>query len=423
MDLSLIANIDNIVTSNQFLREQKEQLESVYNAGSPLNKAQQMSDSLMMSKQRKPMVIEYYKEKGKIESVEMYINPQRLNVSTQKVKSKAYTRGGIFYHHWGDDHWNMQLSGTVGLAGMKGIEQLEKIYHYSGTLLRYKDAGPTIVSGVQQEYEVINYEDPFAAFDYILANNVDEDIVEKIRQSVADTINNKANSGDRQLLSKAKSAQLALQLMQNYANLIKLAKNTSKYSNLYIDLNAYINKNNLKNQYTSFEKVYQEAQKRVKQTFSNYHPQLKVLIAFDLAKSLYGMDNSDISFNILSELGDTLDNYSYSNGSLYISNISNSQHDIAQARTNALKQYIKEVQEFNQQSILSQNDIYNGYSDIADEIEDEWRPRQVFIYFEDRVYIGHFDSFNWARVAENPLIQYDLKFTITRQIIVTSTQN
>jgi hypothetical protein len=45
---------------------------------------------------------------------------------------------------------------------------------------------------------------------------------------------------------------------------------------------------------------------------------------------------------------------------------------------------------------------------------------KVWIYFEDRVYIGHFNSFSYQRVAETMNINYEMKFTVIRMIIVTS---
>lgn len=104
------------------------------NDDQPLAEAQRISDQLMAVKQRRPMTFEWEIEKGKWATTTLYINPQRLSMQTQKLKSKAITRGGIFYHHWGDDHWTMSLSGTTGLAGMKGILRLEEAYKASGML-------------------------------------------------------------------------------------------------------------------------------------------------------------------------------------------------------------------------------------------------------------------------------------------------
>lgn len=135
------------------------------NEDSPLTDAQRMADIRSQTQQKRPLVFEYpyldsnYKVAWK--SVELYINPERISIGTAKIKSKHVTRGGIVYHHWGDDHGSLSLAGTTGLAGMKGIQQLEEIYHASGTLLRYGKHGPEKINltGVK-DFEVIDYNDP-----------------------------------------------------------------------------------------------------------------------------------------------------------------------------------------------------------------------------------------------------------------------
>jgi hypothetical protein len=87
---------------------------------------------------------------------------------------------------------------------------------------------------------------------------------------------------------------------------------------------------------------------------------------------------------------------------------------------NALKSYITEVQTWNENNKIKPSEAAEGWQDVQDELVDEWLPRQVFIYFDDRVYLGHFDSFSYQRVAETELINYELRFTVTRQIIITS---
>ncbi|MNM84468.1 hypothetical protein D3C81_965580 [compost metagenome] len=51
--------------------------------------------------------------------------------------------------------------------------------------------------------------------------------------------------------------------------------------------------------------------------------------------------------------------------------------------------------------------------------DDEWAPRRLILYYENRAYIGHFDSFSYNRVADSPLIQYDMRFTVEKQILGT----
>lgn len=410
MDLSIIANIDNSIAKNSFLSEIKDKKSSIYyEPDSPLNRAQKASDNLMMTKQRKPMVIEYYKEKGKTESVEMYINPEKLQFQAQKVKQKQYTRGGIFYHHWGDDHPVLSLSGTVGYAGMRGIEQLEKIYAYSGTLLRYKNVGNDVVNnGVQEDYEVLDFNSPFGAVDYIMTNRYDNQKISEVRNNINKTMNdNYVNS--RCLSSDLKNAEVADQMMEQYSNLTKLAKRSVDYSEVFLELKNFIIKNNSTVGYTGFEIIYQEAQKRIKNKFKDYHESMQLQIAYDMATILYESDpQNDQSSKIRS-------------GDSYKQDTSDIQKEISVKKSKEIQETLKEIQEFNEKSKITMDEISGALADIQSEIDDEWRPRVVFIYFEDRVFVGHFDSFNYSRVAQHPLINYDMRFTVTRQIVVTST--
>lgn len=144
------------------------------NNQSPLAEAQRQADLRSKLQQKRPVVFEYpYVSNGKVswKSVELYINPERLSMSTQKIKGKQVGRGGIYYHHWGDDHYSLQLSGTTGLSGMKGIEQLEDIYHASGSLLRYTKFGPekTQLNDIKK-FEIIEFSDPVGALSTIKEN-------------------------------------------------------------------------------------------------------------------------------------------------------------------------------------------------------------------------------------------------------------
>lgn len=100
LDLKLIANITDVPAVHNFIKSQEG--DEWLNKNSSLFTAQKMANELMANnKERIPMVIEYLQEAGNRVSTTMYINPNRLSMATQKIKSKAVTRGGIFYHHWG----------------------------------------------------------------------------------------------------------------------------------------------------------------------------------------------------------------------------------------------------------------------------------------------------------------------------------
>lgn len=72
------------------------------------------------------------------------------------------------------------------------------------------------------------------------------------------------------------------------------------------------------------------------------------------------------------------------------------------------------------ENVITYEDAFGGFSDISDELESDWRPRLVTIYFEDHCYIGHFQSFNYTRSAESVNIHYELSFVIQREVILTS---
>ena len=103
--------------------------------------ALEISNSYMALKQRKQMVMEFYRKDSNtgeitLKSITMYINPEKMQITNQKIIGSVKTRGGIFYHHWGNDNAIMTLNGTTGMSGMAGIKQLEEVYFASGTLLR-----------------------------------------------------------------------------------------------------------------------------------------------------------------------------------------------------------------------------------------------------------------------------------------------
>ncbi|MNX88890.1 hypothetical protein D3C86_1208810 [compost metagenome] len=63
----------------------------------------------------------------------------------------------------------------------------------------------------------------------------------------------------------------------------------------------------------------------------------------------------------------------------------------------------------------------NALTDIMDDFTDEWKPRRIIIYYENRVYVGHFDQFSYSRDATNQLlIRYEMRITIEKQVIGAS---
>lgn len=344
MDLSLIANLKDIPAVSKFLGAQEQ--DEWLNKNSPLFAAQQVHNKLMANnKTRIPMVIEYLQEAGNRISVPMYINPQRLNMSNQKIKSKAVTRGGIFYHHWGDDHWQMQLSGTVGDAGMEGIKKLETIYHLSGVLLQYglNSAGPVYVDGTTSFLDMLGKGDFSGAVGALMNGGV---------KNLASSFMNQAKAGVVSAITGKGSTAL---------------RSTATFQKVNAMVGAGISK-------------------------LTGQPAAAGLKGVNSALASATKFNTGTSF--LGQVGGAL-----------LGNIIGNKLGLNSPADTQTVDYATASQ---------------GWADINDELEDPWRPRQIWIYFEDRVFIGHFDSFSYQRVAETPLINYDMRFTVTRQVVVTS---
>ncbi len=398
MDATLIANLNNVIAKNEFLLSQREKAKLYYEPDSPLNRAQKMSDSLRMRQQRKPMVLEYHKTPDEIETIEMYINPDNMQFSASKVNNKTYTRGGIFYHHWGDDMPTLQISGNVGLAQMKGIEQLEKIYAYSGVLLRYQNAGIDVVNnGNQEDYEVIDYNSPYGPLEYVTSTVLDSENIKSIQSNSKKQANNKYLNYNYST-SDLKNVDISNYLIDNFSDASKLNSDNVSINEVYLKLIEYQEKQININGYCDFNNLYQQSLSICSSYFNNYNKELRTNLAFDLANSLNTNSN-----NVLNNT------------------TSNSYKEISNFKSEIMTKQLTAVQNYNNNVKITREEILPGIADITDEITDEWRPRLIFIYFEDRVYIGHFDNFNYQRQASTPVITYTMKFTITRQILMTST--
>lgn len=422
MDSTLISNLENTPAVAQYLAT----VTRYTNKDSNLYKAQVVDDSYASLKERTAMVFEYYKTKDAPRvSIEMYINPNKLSIGTQKVISKNYTRGGIFYHHWGDDHAQMSLSGTVGYSSMRGIEALEEVYYASGTLLRNQNYGINSVNS--------------SAIDTSSDDSDDSDNplsgLNKALTGYLDKITGTASDFTGKLLSDNKLSEIGKKLESGYENVVDIAKGISKQNGCFGQLTkfmAYSEKTTGK--LLGFSDLFQQAKSTVSKQLSTTHQDVQHAIAYDLANALTGKKTkSNLLTTMLKSKISSINNVFTSLDELASGNIngafetilpsqatSGNYYDMGSMSTTDLQRVISEVQQYNESRKIDTSKAANGWSDIADELTDEWRPRQVIIYFEDRVYIGHFTAFNYNRVAEHPLIHYDMKLNITRQIKMTS---
>lgn len=265
MDSTLIANINDATATSEFLKSQRDLVESVYkNDNSYLSQAQQYSNSYMEMKQRIPMVIEYYVTPEQIETVEMYINPEKLSFNFSKIIGRQVTRGGIFFNHYGDDTPKMTLSGCTGLSGMKGIEQLEKIYFYSGTLLRYQNVGINkIDNGISESRVIINPNNAVEIFDNLIQSNstnytaISETYEELLKKTNLKIENNK------ELLSKTKMAKLISEDIHLLYSSVILSNYNGEFKVVVAEVNDELSKEN--RTYT-FQEIFDTTKKYLRNT-------------------------------------------------------------------------------------------------------------------------------------------------------------
>lgn len=324
--------------------------------GSYAGAQEKINEYMAANKERIPMVIEYLTGPGKSKggsnrkAVTMYINPSRLQFKNQKVKSKTITRGGIFYHHWGDDNMVMSLSGSCGYSGMSGIKKLDEIYRMSGVLLAYDEnsQGPVYTDG-------------------------DTDLLNDIMKGDFSGALGQLISGKKKFSDFAKAAKR--HAIGGAIDAITGRKNSGLQSS----------------------KIAQKVRGTIAGGMQNMREGIGKTAAGIFGDSKIGTAAAGVFAGAVEG---------------YATGLAAKALGMSDRRKGALD-YLDE-------NVVTFEDAYSGFSDIIDELEDPWRPRQVWIYFEDHVYIGHFDSFNYSRVAETPNISYEMSFTVIREIVITS---
>lgn len=60
--------------------------------------------------------------------VEMYVNPQSIQVSEGKAIKTERTKGGFIIHYWGEDLTTVDIRGNTGSSGIEGINVLQEVY-------------------------------------------------------------------------------------------------------------------------------------------------------------------------------------------------------------------------------------------------------------------------------------------------------
>jgi hypothetical protein len=356
--------------------------------------ALEISNSYMALKQRKQMVMEFYKKDpstGEInlKSMTMYINPEKMQITNQKVIGSVKTRGGIFYHHWGNDNAVMSLSGTTGLAGMAGIKQLEEVYFASGTLLRYNNYLPTQVYGNITDYTTLDYSDPVSVVTSATNSSTSSSTIDKIKENLLDTSQNELTDSNQiynctnYLSVYASNKTLQEFINEDLPDIYNEVEDWSETSKVY------------------YRKYFQKILNKLNDLLPNMSNDIKVNIAYELSlKRLYS--------NLSDE--DAEDAINDTDTSTLTAMV-----NLQDARANALSDYLSQIQDDKTRNAKIRDILRNGFTTLTDELKDEWLPRKITIYFETRAYVGHFESFNYNRDAQTNLISYDMRFVIEKQ--------
>ena len=340
--------------------------ESWYNKtgwfGSLQNAQAYNMEYMAKNKERIPMIIEYlshslglqagtanWKNGANRISVTMYINPSRLELTNQKIIGKQVTRGGIFYHHWGDDHTLMNISGSLGMSSMSGVKKLDQIYRMSGTLLAYgeNNSGPISYSADEDFLTALANGDWASVATAVITGKVGiQDLLNMAKKQASgaaiDAITGRSTNGGPQSSAVGGAVTAILGSV-----LGKAGELTGNANNVLT------------------------------------------------GDSQWAKLGNGILGNLIGGLGEKL-------GGKVLKN----------KRRGALD-YLEE-------NAVTWEQAFQGFSDVVDELEDPWRPRLVWIYFENRVYIGHFQSFNYTRDAASVNINYQMSFVIQREIEITS---
>ena len=366
----------------------------------------QMSNAYMALKQRRPFVLEYYAKAGDTtpKSITMYINPEKLSFSNTKIIGKAITRGGIFYHHYGDDHGTMQLSGSTGMSGMAGIKILEELYFASGTLLRYNNFIPQQTYANVGSFEIYDYQDPVATAVTVSSRGYVSP------QQSARIVNNmytaqSANAVDMNAYNQ--SAYVIQSLSNNYNLNNYITSVLQQVANEVAQTDA--------NNYLTYSQYYQKTKQLLMEKTKGYSEQVIEEWAYELSQDKY-YENSAVRDTNASKAS----TYGLSSvSSMSTRAVMNSNIRAAQNftinRTQALQTHLKNLKNSYARDEKIRNSLRSGLTNIKDILQDQWLPRLITIYFENNAYLGFFETFNYSRDAKTNLVNYDMKFIIIKQ--------
>ena len=431
---TIMGNLQNVASTGKFLQNQaryNNYMTDNYGA------AQMASDRYMSMKERIPMSIEYYLTPSEKKEVVLYINPNKINMSTQKVKAKVFTRGGIYFHHYGDDVWTLDITGETGLSQMKGIEALEEVYHYSGTLLKYQNVDVStvhtnnIASATSGSSRLGG-----GLFDSILdstglnglAGKAKDYLNNKVLGTFSDVVGGGFGGGITGGIfgeGTKMAGGIGGALIQGIGGAAADSFGQQVYAGAISGITGALTGVGNGNIGGAFKDVASGLGGALKGFSKDVVGNLAadmVLGAFGIGGSTSGsIEKLSTSLNSgIDSIVSLLGGGNKSSGGYTLPNqaTQGNFYTMGHMTASQLEQMVSSVQTTNAQRRIDHQQVAARWSDIEDNLTDLYRPRQLFIYFDDRVFIGHFDQFVWTKVATTKSISYTMKFTVTRQVKV-----
>ena len=442
---TLMGNLQNVSQTKSFMKNiarYNNYLTDNYGA------AQMASDRYMSLKERIPMSIEYYLTPKQKKEVVLYINPEKINVSTTKLKAKVITRGGIYFHHYGDDVWTMDITGVTGMSQMKGIEALEEVYHHSGALLKYQNITVSTVhtNKITSLTDKKNIGGALGAASSSGLGGLLEDFAGKAK----DYINNKVIGTLSDGLGQAGETIAGIFSGGSRdgggcfgtGTMTDEKKGGSIFEGLFGAAATGAEGNVVGGALTaigagiatkgvgdgSFKTNLNGLTSTLGGIMSGYDGGTIGDMAAEMLLGASGLTNNSNSSSILEQLSGDMEGgidaiASFLNGGTSPYATSNQAtagnfYTLGNMTSQELNKVVKSIQTANKDRQIDHKLAAQNWSDIEDNLTDLYRPRQIFIYFDDRVFIGHFDQFTWTRQASTMSISYTMKFTVTRQVKV-----
>lgn len=86
---------------------------------------------------------------GSSQFIQMYVNPQNIQINSVKDISEVRTKGGYFIQYWGEKFDEINIQGNTGSSGVEGINALRDVYR-SEQLTLFNIARNSNTSGIKR---------------------------------------------------------------------------------------------------------------------------------------------------------------------------------------------------------------------------------------------------------------------------------